>query len=278
MNTIQNLSRREFVEGLFSAGAFVLGARIVPGELWAAKSAATDPVAALAFHPSIWVGIEPDGSVIIVASRSEMGSGSRTGVPLILADELEADWKRVRLAQAIGDPKYGEQDTDGSHSVRDLFEAMRAAGATARTMLEQAAAQQWKVSASECEAKLHTVVHKPTGRKLGYGELAGAAAKLPIPAKDKVKLKPRSAWRYIGKDVSLYDLHDVCTGKAGFGMDTRLEGMVYASVEHPPVLGGKIKSYDDKEALKVAGVRQTLTIDPFKPPHQFQPLGGVRGP
>jgi len=277
MNTIQNFSRRDFVKGMFSAGAFVLCAQASPLKLLADHPLGTpsDPVGGTAFHPSMWLGIEPDGSVIIVAHRSEMGSGSRTGVPVILADELEADWKRVRLVQAIGDAKYGSQNTDGSHSIRDFFEVMRQAGATARTMLEQAAAQKWNVPASECEAKVHTVVHKSSGKKLGFGELASAAAKLPVPAKESIKLKPRSAWRYIGKETSLYDLKDIVTGKAGFGMDASVPGMLHAVVARPPVFGGTVKSFDDKEALKVPGVRMTATIDPFKPPHNFQPLGGV---
>ena len=184
--------------------------------------ASADPVAGTPFHPSIWLGMEPDGSVIIVASRSEMGSGSRTGPAIVLADELEADWKRVRIEQALGDAKYGGQDTDGSHSIRDLFDVMRQAGATARTMLEQAAAQQWKVPASECKANLHTVTHPPTGRTLGYGELVAAAATLPVPAKESLKFKPRTAWRYIGKDTSLIDLRDITTGKAVYGMDAHV--------------------------------------------------------
>jgi len=276
MSTVQNLSRREFVKGMFSTGAFVLCAQVAPIRLLAGSTAlSTDPVGGAAFHPSVWLGIEPDGAVIIVASRSEMGSGSRTGPAIVLADELEADWKRVRIKQAIGDAKYGGQDTDGSHSIRDLFDVMRQAGAAARTMLEQAAAQQWNVPAKECKASLHQVSHKPTGRKLGYGELVAAASKLPVPIKESLKFKPRSAWRYIGKDTSLIDLRDICTGRAEYGFDAHVKGMLYASVEHPPVLGGKLKSFDDKEALKVPGVKMTATIDPFKPPHVFQPLGGV---
>jgi len=276
MSTVHNVSRREFVKGMFSAGAFVLCGQIAPMRLWAGSpDPSPDPVSATPFHPSIWLGMEPDGSVVIVASRSEMGSGSRTGPAIILADELEADWKRVRIEQALGDAKYGGQDTDGSHSIRDLFDVMRQAGAAARTMLEQAAAQQWKVPASECKANLHTVTHPPTGRTLGYGELVAAAAKLPVPAKESLKFKPRSAWRYIGKETSLIDLRDITTGKAVYGMDAHVEGMLYASVEHPPVLGGTLRSFDDKEALKVSGVKMTATIDPFKPPHVFQPLGGV---
>ncbi len=275
MNTIQNISRRGFLKGTLSAGAFILGAQIAPACLSADSPAGNNPLKGTSFHPNVFLGIEPDGTTVLVATRSEMGCGSRTAVPRILADELEADWERVRIVQAIGDSKYGSQDTDGSHSVRSFFDTMREAGATARTMLVTAAAQQWGVPVSECEASFHTVVHQPSGRKLGYGKLTRAAAKLPVPKKEAVKFKPRSEWRYIGKPVSSYDLRDICTGKAEFGMDVRLEGMVYASIEHPKVVGGRVKSFDEKAVLDVSGVRQTMIIDPANPPYGFQPLGGV---
>ena len=122
---------------------------------------------------------------------------------------------------------------------------------------------------------MHIVIHSPTKRQSTYGELALAAARQPVPRKDDVRLKPRAAWRYIGKDASLYDLGDMCAGKAVYGMDARLEGMIYASIERPPVLGGKVNSYDDLATLRVPGVRQTILMEPFKPPHGYQPLGGV---
>ncbi len=277
MREIANVSRRGFLEGMVSAGAFVLAVRAFPDSLVAARGAlaADDPMTHAAFQPGVYLAIETDGTVYIIAHRSEMGSGSKTSLPRVLADELEADWKRVKLEQAIGDPKYGSQETDGSHSVRDFFEPMREAGATARLMLVRAAAQKWNVPEAECKAELHTVVHAPTGKKLGYGELASAAAKLQVPKKEELQFKPKSAWRYIGKDTRSYDVDKIVAGKAIFGQDARMDGMLYASVEHPRVLGGTIKSYDDKEALRVAGVKQTVTIDPFKPPHLFQPLGGV---
>ena len=274
--TIQAVSRRGFLQGVFSAGALVLCARFVPEAVWAAPPAEGSAVDLATLHPDVYVGINPDGTVIIIAHRSEMGTGCRTTLPMILADELDADWKRVKIEQAVGNEKlYGDQDTDGSHSVRSFFDVMRQSGATARTMLTQAAAQRWSVPESECKADLHTIVHTPTGRRLGYGELATDASKLPVPKKEILQLKPRSAWRYIGKGTSSYDLQDLCTGNGKFGMDAHVPGMVYASIEHPPVLGGKLKSYDDKEALRVKGVHQTVTIDPFTPPWEFQPLGGV---
>ncbi len=268
MIMIDNSSRRSFLRQAFGAGALVLGARILPTRALAALETA-------AFAPNVFVGIKSDGTVLIVAHRSEMGTSSRTMVPLILADEMEADWKRVKIEQAIGDEKYGDQNTDGSHSVRSFFGVMQECGASARTMLEQAAASQWKVPASECKATLHQVVHTPSSKKLGYGELASAAAKLPVPDKSKLVFKKKSEYRYIGKDLPIYDLSDITHGKAVFGMDAKVDGMVYASIEHPPVLGGKVMSFDDKEALQVAGVSRTVEIPAFKPPHGFQPLGGV---
>jgi len=276
MSGIENVSRRWFLKGLAGAGALVLGAYYAPEMLWAQQSddARTDADKAT-FHPNVFVGIETDGTVWIVAHRSEMGTVIRTSLPMVVADELDADWKRVKIDQAIGDHRYGDQNTDGSHSVRSFFDVMRLSGATARVMLIQAAAQQWGVPASDCKTEPHVVVHSSSGRRLGYGELATAASKLPVPTKDQVQLKSKSAWRYIGKGMTSYDLADLVTGKAVYGMDAHLDGMVFASIEHPPVFGGKIKSVDNTDALKVAGVSQTIVIDPFKPPPAFQPLGGV---
>jgi isoquinoline 1-oxidoreductase subunit beta len=268
MNRIDNSSRRGFLRHVFGTGALVLGARILPTRALAALESAV-------FSPNVFVGVKADGTVLIVAHRSEMGTSSRTMVPLILADEMEADWKRVKIEQAIGDEKYGDQNTDGSHSVRSFFGVMQECGASARQMLEQAAANQWNVPVSQCKATLHQVVHASSGKKLGYGELAAAAAKLPVPDKSKLVFKKKSEYRYIGKDIPIYDLADITHGKAVFGMDAKVDGMVYASIEHPPVLGGKVLSFDDKEALQVMGVSRTVEIQAFKPPHGFQPLGGV---
>ncbi len=276
MSTIENVSRRKFLTGgVVVAGALVLGVRYYPKLLSGATSPRNTNADHAKLNPSVYLGIDPDGTVWIVASRSEMGTTSRTTLPLIVADELDADWKRVKIEQAIGDKRYGDQNTDGSHSIRSFYDAMREAGATARFMLIQAAARQWHVPAAECETDLHVVVHRSTNRKVGYGELAGAAAKLPIPTKEELKFKPKTAWRYIGKGKVSNDLEALVAGKAIYGMDARVDGMVYASVERPPVIGGKVKSFDDKEALKVAGVLQTVPIDPFQPPPAFQPLGGI---
>jgi isoquinoline 1-oxidoreductase beta subunit len=268
--TITIVSRRNFLGGVFSAGALVLGASILP-----VKSTAAPNGDHTAWQPSVYLGLEPDGRVIIIAHRSEMGTGIRTSLPMIVAEELEADWTRVKIEQAIGDPKYGSQDTDGSESIRDFYDPMREAGATARMMLESAAASKWGVPASECRAKNHEVVHAKTDRKLGFSELVTLAAKQPVPKKEQLKFKSPAEYRYVGKNVPIADLDDILAGHAVFGMDARMPGMVYASIERPPVFGGKLKSYDDAEARKVRGVSSTLTIPPFKQPYGFQPLGGV---
>ena len=275
MNRVDLVTRRTFLGGVFSAGAFVLSARLLPLEGLAATASPTNTAANAAWSPSVYLGIEADGTVIVIAHRSEMGTGIRTGLPVIVADELDADWARVKVEQALGDVKYGSQNTDGSCSIRDFGDAMRDAGATARLMLERAAAAKWGVPAEECKAQNHQVVHASSNRKLGYGELASLAAQQPVPKKEELKYKPASEYRYIGKDFPTVDRDDICAGRGTFGIDARMPGMVYASIERSPVFGGTLKSFDDQEAKKVPGVQQTVVIPGFKPPHGFQPLGGV---
>jgi isoquinoline 1-oxidoreductase beta subunit len=273
-------TRRDFLKGILGAGAFVLGVSLMPEQLFAESptGAAGDPFPPsekAPLQPSVYLAVGTDGTVYIIAHRSEMGNGVRTSLPRIVADELDAAWASVKVVQAIGSEKYGDQDTDGSHSVVSFFVPLREAGATARLMLVRAAAQQWGVPATECSTELNHVTHKASGKKLGYGELARAASKLGVPKKEELKLKPRGEWRYIGKPAAGYDLKDFCTGKAHYGQDTRMDGMLYASVLHPPVLGSTVKSVDDSATLSVAGVKQTATIDTFKPPVLYQALGGV---
>ena len=270
-----NVSRRHFLGGILSAGAFVVACRYVPESALEQAPAFRSTVDAAPLRPTVYLGIDPDGTVHIVTHRSEMGTGIRTSLPMVAADELDADWARVKIAQGTGDARYGDQNTDGSKSIRDFFDAFRQAGASARVMLVQAAAAQWQVPVAECETRLHEVVHKPSGRRLAYGALVPAAAKLQAPDPKTLQFKPRTAWRYIGKDQPIYDLADIVSGKAVFGMDAKVDGMMYASIEHPPVLGATLKSVDDKAALAVRGVRQVVTLDPWKPPVGFQPLGGV---
>jgi isoquinoline 1-oxidoreductase beta subunit len=276
MIQIENVSRRGFLKGIVGTGAFVLSARYFPESLLAAgKAGAAEGMGEAALHPNVYLAIATDGTVYIIAHRSEMGSGDRTGLPMIVADELDADWNRVKVVQGEGNKDYGDQDTDGSHSVRSFFEALRESGASGRLMLVRAAAAQWGVAEKECSTELGVVMHKSSGKKASYGELARKAAKQPVPKKEELHLKARKDWRYIGKPRKSYDLKEMCSGRAHYGQDTQMEGMLYASVMHPPVYGSTVKSVDDSAALKVAGVKQTATIDTFKPPVSFQPLGGV---
>ncbi len=227
--------------------------------------------------PLTFVMIAPDGTVSIVVNRSEMGQGVRTSLPKVLADELEADFKRVKVVQAPGDEeKYGNQDTDGSRSMRHWFMPMRRCGAAARAMLELAAAQAWGVPVAEVQAANHAVTHKPSGKSMTYGALAEAAAKLDVPPRDKLRLKDPKDFKYIGKqDSLLVDAEVIVTGKSQYGIDTRLPGMLYAVVARPAVLGGKVKSVDAADAMKVPGVVKVFQIDPTPAPSEFQPLGGV---
>jgi isoquinoline 1-oxidoreductase beta subunit len=266
------LTRRSFLAGI-SAGSLVLMCRVGAGN--AAEIAKLAKANADAFAPDLWVSIARDGTVTILAHRSEMGTGIRTGLPRVLADELEADWSRVVIRQAQGDRRLGDQNTDGSNSIRFFFDTMRTAGAIARTMLERAAAQTWKVDPSDCYAELHQVKHRGTGKALGFGELVAIARKLKIPAKYSVKFKPRDKWRYIGKDAPITDLKQIVTGRAVYGIDARLENQLCAVAARPPVVGGKVKSVDDSAAKAVPGVVAVIKIPGFKGAPTFQPLGGV---
>lgn len=278
---VSNVSRRDLLKGIAAGGGLVLAVQI-PGVR--SVRAGSYPTGATAMpngtvsDPKIFISIEADGTVKIVAARAEMGTGAaRTTLPMMIADELEADWARVKIVQASGDEKiYGNQDTDGSRSTRHFIQPMRQCGASARMMLESAAATKWGVPVAEVEAKFHEVVHKPTGRKLGYGELAKDAAALPVPEGDKVKLKEQSAFRYMGKgNVRFTDLVDITTGKAIYGQDVTLPGLKFAVIARPPVVGGKVASLDSSAAEKVPGVEKIVQIPSTPMPGKFAPLGGV---
>jgi isoquinoline 1-oxidoreductase beta subunit len=275
---IENVSRRGFLRGMLATGGLVVAAELVPAhQAFAYATGAAKMAGGVVSDPHVFVSIDPSGIVTIIAHRAEMGTGSRTSLPMVVADELDADWARVRVKQSPGDEKkYGNQNTDGSRSMRHFIQPMRQCGAAARRMLETAAAQHWGVDIGEVQAQNHEVVHKPTRRKLGYGDLATAAAALPTPAPDQIKLKDESAFRYLGKgEVQIVDLFDITTGRATYGIDAKLPGMKYAVVARPPVLGGKLASYDASAAMKVPGVEKIVVIDGTPPPGKFQPVGGV---
>ena len=278
--SIANVSRRGLLKGVAATGGFVLAATFpaVRGALAAYPTGADAMPNGVVNNPKVFISIGGDGTVSIVAARAEMGNGAaRTALPMMVADELDAEWARVRVVQSPGDERtYGNQDTDGSRSVRHWIQPMRHCGAAARLMLEMAAAATWKVELSEVQAQLHEVVHKPTNRKLGYGELAAAAAGLPVPPADKVKLKEASAFRYIGKgNVRIADIVDITTGKAIYGQDVMVPGMKFAVIARPPVVGGKVASVDSSAAMKVPGVEKIVTLPGTPAPYKFGQLGGV---
>ena len=275
---IENVSRRAMLRGMGITAGLLLATPVLSRRAIAAYATGADKMPhGTVNDPRAFVAITPDGVVTIVASRSEMGTGVRTSLPMIVADEMEADWNRVRVLQAPGDEeKYGNQDTDGSRSTRHFLIPMRQVGAAARMMLEAAAAKRWNVAVSEVKAVDHEVIHQASGRKLGYGELATEAAEQPAVPAAKLRLKDPKDFRYIGKGkVGIVDLHDITTGKAMYGIDTRLAGMKYAVIARPPVTGGKLVSFDPKDALKVSGVEQVIEVQGWPWPSKFQPLGGI---
>ncbi len=282
MTRTAQLSRRGFLQGALGAFTLTVTAKGLittarAAEPSAQKYGADSMPGGTVDDPLVFVSIAADGTVTIVAHRAEMGTGVRTSLPMVVADEMEARWERVKVVQAQADEaRYGNQNVDGSRSVRHFLMPMRRVGAAARQMLEAAAAARWSVPLAEVKAVQHEVLHQPSGRRLTYGELAADAAKQPVPTGDALKLKDRKEFRYIGKDqVRLVDLEAIGKGQASYGMDMRLPGMVYAVVARPPVVGGKLRRLDSAKALAVPGVLKVVEIPPMQGAPAFQPLGGV---
>lgn len=274
MTRIENLSRRNVLKGLGGVSGLVLGFHVPFRKFPAALAATAEPVD---FAPNVYLSIDKSGLVTIFEHRSEMGTGIKTGLPMVLADELGADWKRIKIVQADADIKYGDQNTDGSRSVRQFYQPFRTAGAVARQLLEEAAAQVWKVDPATCHAQDHTVTHQATGRSLGFGALAAVAAGLPVPSDDHMQLRyrPKTALRYVGKPIPIVDLGNIVRGQAIYGIDIALPGMKYASIERCPVYGGRAKTYDAKGPLAVSGVERVIEIAATPVPSGFNPLGGI---
>ena len=272
MTGVANLSGRQLLKSLGLGSGLVLGVHVSFRQFPFANAA---EASGRQFQPNVFLSIDESGLVTIVATRAEMGTGIKTDLPLVLADELEADWSRVKIVQAQGDPKYGDQNTDGSRSTWQFFGPIRLAGATARQMLETAAAEIWQVPVGQCQAQNGFVVHAASGRKFAFGDLAKLAAAMPVPPADRVRLKDRTEWRYIGKPHPIVDLDDIVHGRAIYGIDIVVPGMKYASIERCPVCGGRVKSFDAKAALTVAGVERVVEIPATSMPSGFKPLGGV---
>ncbi|MCB1484932.1 MAG: xanthine dehydrogenase family protein molybdopterin-binding subunit [Hyphomicrobiaceae bacterium] len=283
---IENVSRRSILGGILTTTGLVMSLRMLaPTE---AKAVTLYPHGGLGMpngvvmDPKVFVALDKDGTVTIVAHRSEMGTGARTALPMIIADEMEADWARVKVVQAPGDePRYGNQDTDGSRSVRHYIQPMRVIGASMKQMLETVAALKWGVDRSLCKASNHTVIQytkdgKETGKVYTYGELAEAATNRAVPDIETVEFKKPAEFRYMVKNpVKIVDLFDITVGAAKYGADVRLPGLKYAVMARPPVIGAKLKSFDPADALKVPGVEAVYEIEGKAPPAKFASLGGV---
>lgn len=280
------LSRRTFIRAGAAAGGGLLvgialqGCAVVPPAAPAPAPAPRDtkpPEAAVGqatttasqdspgLAYSGFIRIDRQGTVTFIVHKVEMGQGTFTSIPMLLAEELEVDPARVKLEQAppdntlYADPLLGGQVTGGSTSIRGAWEPLRRAGATARVMLLQAAARQWNVDAKECSAALGVVTHGPSGRRLHYGELVDAAAQLPVPR--DVALKQPADFKLIGKPVKRLDSPDKINGRALFGIDAKVPGMRVATVAACPIVGGKLAGLNERAALAVPGVRQVLRLD-----------------
>ncbi|MBN3520220.1 xanthine dehydrogenase family protein molybdopterin-binding subunit [Algoriphagus lutimaris] len=260
-------SRRDFLKlGSLATGGLILGVNFQcsgpKGEL-------------VTFAPNVYLSIDSTNQVTLVAHRSEMGTGIRTSLPQIVADELGADWSTIKIVQAEGDEeKYGNQNTDGSFSVRMFFEPMRKAGATARHMLIAAAAADWGVDPSQCDTRDGKVIGD--GKEIAFGDLVGKLKDTPVPDPESITLRELSSYKLIGTDVPIYDLKNIAMGKAVFGADVDLPDMKIAVVRRTPVIGAKVVSYNDEKALAVPGVVQVVKIEGSgNPPGLDKALEGI---
>ena len=272
MSSIQKINRRDFVKlfGLASSG-IILGCTI------SSDKKKFIPQVKGGFSPNLFINIQKDGNITLIASRSEMGQGIRTSLASAIADELEADWKYISVKQATGDEKYGNQNTDGSRSVRTRLEPMRKMGVAAKMMLISAAANKWNVPESNCKAVNHFVVNTQTDEKIFYGDLVDEASKISIPKDEFIQLKKVENFKYIGKTLKSVDLKDFTHGTATYGIDVRLPNLKFASIARCPVTFGTVKSFDSSYSEKVAGVEKIIQLDRIVPPigQFFGALGGV---
>lgn len=254
MSTVHAVSRRDFLKTTGLAGsALILGVNIAPRRSDASVLDGAD------FQPNVFIGIDEDGTITLTVHRQELGQGGRTACAMLLAEELEVAIDEVEIVQAVGDRKYGGQHTAGSTTVVTAWKPLRTAGAAAREMLVAAAATAWGVAVSECRCENGEVIHSESERRLGYGELAAAAANLPVP--DAPELKSPEDYKIIGKPTLMIDVPAITCGKATFGYDITVPGMLYASLERSPRVKGTIKSYDADAARGVDGVVDVVELE-----------------
>jgi isoquinoline 1-oxidoreductase beta subunit len=265
-----NLNRRSFLKvSALATGAFTL-------RLYIPQAQAQAPTKQ-DLKPTAFIKIAPDGTVTIKARGPEMGQGIKTELPMLIAEELDVDWKNVRVEQAdLDEATYGSQSAGGSTSTPKSWEPLRRVGAAGRQMLVAAAAITWAVPASECTTDAGCVLHRATGKKATYGELAAKAAALPCPVLDSVTLKDPKDYRIIGKSQTGVDTPRIVTGKPLFGIDVSLPGMLYASIEKCPVFAGKVKTANVDQIKQMPGIRQVLVIDgTIKPAAYTAPEPGM---
>ncbi|MBI5075844.1 MAG: xanthine dehydrogenase family protein molybdopterin-binding subunit [Nitrospirae bacterium] len=256
-----SITRREFLK----IAGFTLAIAITPSGYHILSAKEAEDAAAKGFSPSIWLRIMPDDTVVVIVNKSEMGQGIYTSIPMIVADELEADWKKVKFevapaADGYKDPVWGAQATGGSSSIRHMYEPLRKAGAAAREMLVAAAAETWKVPAKECEAVAGKVKHVSSKRTLSYGRLSKAASVIPVPKEPR--LKKDSELRFIGKTMPRLDIVEKTDGSAIFGLDVTVPDMLVAVVLRPPIFGAKAQAvHGSAIATKIKGVKEVVRID-----------------
>ncbi|MCQ8847098.1 molybdopterin-dependent oxidoreductase [Alteromonas stellipolaris] len=273
MSKYFDLTRRSFLKSSATAGALVLGTYFMGAAPRAMAGVLAKPSES-AKMANLFVALRPDGVVEITCHRSEMGQQIRTALAQIVADEMEASWDKVVVIQGKGDPKYGDQNTDGSRSIRYNMQRLREMGASVRHLMQQAAATRWDVPFDSCSAVQHVVTHT-SGKTLTYAELVNDALKITPPELDRITLKERSEWRYINTAMAHIDLKDIVTGKATFAADVLEPKALIAVVVRPPVVGGKVKSFDAKAVKAIDGVVDVVEIPAAKGAPQFQPKGGI---
>lgn len=266
------VGRRRFLRtSVQTAGALVLGFHL-PGCNSAQKPASRRKVTA--FEPNAWLRIAADNQITVLVEKPELGQGSRTYTAMLIAEELEVDWSAIRVEQAPTVPSiYRGLRTGGSGGVANSFVPMRKVGAQAREMLITAAAQKWEVKRRECRAENGSIVHGPTNRRLRYGELVDAASDVPPVSPEEITLKQPKDFRFIGKPMPRVDVPSKVNGSAGFGIDVRMPGMLFAVIARCPFFGGKLQSFEAAAAKAVSGVRAVFPVPPL--PRHFNTAGGV---
>lgn len=259
MASEHKISRRAFIASGSATGAALVLGFYIHHEFSSHREASKE------INPNAWLRITPDNQVTVLVEIPEMGQGPRTVDTMMLADELEADWSKIRVEQAPVIPDvYKNLHTGGSHGTAAAWDYLRKVGAQAREMLLAAAAQRWQASKQECRAEKGTVLHPQTGRRLSYGELVPTAWKLPIPKVEDIKLKDPKEFRFIGKPVPRVDVPSKVDGSAKFGIDVRVPGMLFAVIARCPHFGGKLQSFDATAAKALPGVRAVFAVPPIR--------------